>query len=106
MNGTATASLGAGFSGLALGGLTLADFLRLKATGGGAAARQGKSVIMICLGGGPSHLDTYDMKPDSPSEFRGEFRTIRSNVPGMQLCELLPQQAKLADKFAVVRSAT
>src|SRR6185436_13364128 len=66
----------------------------------------GKSVIMICLGGGPSQLDTYDMKPDAPSDFRGEFHPIPSNVPGMQLCELLPRQAKIADKFAVVRSAT
>src|SRR4029079_3006548 len=61
---------------------------------------------MICLGGGPSHLDTYDMKPDAPSEVRGEFRPIRSNVAGIGLCELLPQQAKIGDKFAVLRTAT
>jgi hypothetical protein len=61
---------------------------------------------MICLGGGPSHLDTYDMKPDAPAEFRGEFRPVRSSVPGMPMCELLPEQAKIADRFAVVRSAT
>jgi len=92
--------------GLALGGLALPDFLRLKAEGAVASGGKAKSVIMICLGGGPSHLDTYDMKPNAPAEFRGEFRPIRSNVPGMQLCELLPKQAKLADKFSVVRSAT
>ena len=92
--------------GLALGGLALSDFLRLKAAGAVSSERRGKSVIMICLGGGPSHVDTYDMKPDAPSEIRGEFRPIQSNVSGMTLCELLPQQAKIADKFAVLRTAT
>jgi hypothetical protein len=92
--------------GLALGGLALPDLLRLQAQGAVAPERRGKSVIMICLGGGPSHVDTYDMKPEAPSEIRGEFRPIKSNVPGMDLCELLPRQAKIADKFAVVRSAT
>ena len=91
---------------LALGGISLSNFLRLKASGAVSNKIHGKSVIMICLGGGPSHVDTYDMKPDASSEFRGEFHPIRSNVPGMQLCELLPQQARIADKFAVVRSAT
>src|SRR5438874_11850144 len=61
---------------------------------------------MICLGGGPSHVDTYDMKPGAPAEIRGEFRPIQTNVPGMELSEMLPRQAKMADKFAVVRSAT
>jgi hypothetical protein len=92
--------------GLALGGLALSDLLRLKAQGAVAPERRGKSVIMICLGGGPSHVDTYDMKPEAPTDIRGEFRPIKSNVPGMELSELLPQQAKIADKFAVVRSAT
>ena len=92
--------------GLALGGLTLSDFLRLKAAGAVAPERRGKSVIMICLGGGPSHVDTYDMKPEAPAEIRGEFRPIKTNVPGMELSELLPRQAKIADKFAVVRSVT
>ena len=91
---------------LAFGGLAWADLLRLKAAGAVAPNRQGKSVIMICLGGGPSQVDMYDMKPDAPSEIRGEFRPIESNVPGMPMCELLPRQAKIADKFSVVRSAT
>src|ERR1051325_5529939 len=86
--------------GLALGGLTLSDFLRLKARGAVAPTR-GKSVIMICLGGGPSHLDTYDMKPGAPAEIRGDFHPIRSKVPGMAFCELLSAQAKIADKLAV-----
>src|SRR6185436_4992196 len=92
--------------GLVLGGLALSDLLRLRAEGAVASGKRGKSVIMICLGGGPSHVDMYDMKPGAPSEIRGEFRPIKSNVPGMDLCELLPQQAKIADKFAVLRTAT
>jgi hypothetical protein len=90
--------------GLALGGLALSDFLRLRAAS--APTGRGKSVIMICLGGGPSHLDTYDMKPNAPSEIRGEFRPINTNVAGMQISELLPLQAKIADKFSVLRTAT
>jgi hypothetical protein len=92
--------------GLALGGLALSDFLRLKAQGAVGPGRQGKSVIMICLGGGPSHVDMYDMKPEAPADIRGEFRPIKTNVPEMRISEMLPRQAKIADKFAVVRSAT
>src|SRR5882672_5323023 len=80
--------------GLALGGLAWSDFLRLKAAGALAPEGRTKSVIMICLGGGPSHVDTYDMKPEAPAEIRGEFRPIKSNVPGMRLCGLLPRQEK------------
>jgi hypothetical protein len=89
-----------------MGGLALSDYLRLEAQGAVSPQGRGKSVIMVCLGGGPSHLDTYDLKPDAPSEYRGEFRPIGTNVAGLQVCELLPKQAKLADKFSVVRSAT
>src|SRR5205814_8592389 len=81
---------------LGLGGLTLADLLRLRAAGAVAPEGRGKSVIMICLGGGPSHVDLYDMKPAAPAEFRGEFRPIKSNAPGMELGELLPRQARIA----------
>jgi hypothetical protein len=92
-----------GFLGLA--GLTLADHLRLRA----AAAKAGSptkdtSVILLWLGGGPSHLDMYDLKPSAPAEFRGEFRLIKTNVPGIEVGEHLPRQAKLMDKLAVVRS--
>jgi hypothetical protein len=86
---------------LALGGLTLADLLRSQAHGGEGATT--KSVIMVYLPGGPSHIDLYDMKPDAPVEIRGEFAPIRTNVPGMELCELLPRQAAIADKFAILR---
>jgi hypothetical protein len=81
-------------------GLTLADVLRLRAA---SNAGRGKSVIMIWLRGGPSHIDSYDMKPDAPAEVRGEFRPIPTNVPGIQVCEHLPRQARIMDKLAVIR---
>src|SRR5262245_38822312 len=87
---------------LALGGLTLADLLRQRAVAGSNSS-PAKSVVMIHLSGGPSHLDMYDMKPQAPAEYRGEFRPIRTNVPGVQICELMPRQAKIADKFALLR---
>jgi hypothetical protein len=58
---------------------------------------------MIFLSGGPSHVDMYDMKPHAPVEYRGEFRPTRTNVPGLEICELMPCQAKIADRFAIVR---
>src|SRR5882757_5698369 len=88
--------------GLSLAGLSLADVLKLQAQGGTRAATSGKSVIVVFLAGGPSHIDMYDMKPDAPVEIRGEFRPIHTNVPGMSVCELMPLQARIADKFAVV----
>jgi rhodanese-related sulfurtransferase len=88
-------------------GLTLADMLR----GGTAHAaakkqpsRSRKAAIMIYLPGGPSHMDMYDLKPDAPAEFRGEFKAIDTNVPGVQICEHMPLQAKMWDKLACVRS--
>jgi len=86
---------------LGLGGLTLADLLRLRAQEPNKA--RPKSVIMIYLEGGPSHIDMYDMKPDAPVEFRGEFKPIRTNVPGIEISELMPLQAKIADKFSILR---
>lgn len=86
---------------LALGGLALPDVLRGQAKAG-TAGRQ-KAAIMIFLSGGPSHLDTYDMKPDLGDDYRGEFKPIQTAVPGMEICELLPLQAKIADKIAVLR---
>jgi hypothetical protein len=89
--------------GLALGGLTMGDVLRLQAASRDSARPRSKSIIMVFLSGGPSHLDMYDMKPLAPREYRGEFNPIRTNVPGMQICELMPQQAKIADKFTILR---
>jgi uncharacterized protein (DUF1501 family) len=88
---------------LALGGLSLGDVLRLRAASPPPCKSRPKSVIMIFLSGGPSHLDMYDMKPAAPAEYRGEFRPIKTCVPGIDVCELMPRQAKIADKFAVLR---
>ncbi len=95
---------------LALGafgaGLTLVDQLRAKAatpTSTRSLATP-KSAIMVYLPGGPSHMDMYDLKPEAPAEFRGEFKPIQTNVPGIQISEHMPMQAKMFDKLAVVRS--
>ena len=88
---------------LAVGGLTLGDVLRLRAESPAPGNPRQKSVIMIHLSGGPSHLDMYDMKPDAPREYRGEFSPIRTNVPGIDICELMPMQARIADKFTILR---
>jgi hypothetical protein len=87
-------------------GLTLADVLRVKAAQEPAAVRTSsqKAAIMIYLPGGPSHMDMYDLKPDAPMEFRGEFKPIATNVPGVQICEHMPLQARMWDKLACVRS--
>jgi hypothetical protein len=83
-------------------GLTLADVLRARATA--SAPRKPRSIIMVSLDGGPSHIDLYDLKPDAPANIRGEFKPIKTNVPGFELGELLPLQATIADKLALVRS--
>src|SRR5262249_12432014 len=88
---------------LGLGGLTLADLLRLRAEGNVRADSAHNAGIMVYLPGGRSHIDMYDLKPDAPAEYRGEFRPIRTNVPGIDICELMPQQAKIADRFAILR---
>jgi hypothetical protein len=88
---------------LGLGGLTLPELLRLRAAQG-ETAKTPRAVIMVCLAGGPSHLETYDMKPDAPADYRGEFRPIKTNVPGFDVCEHMPRQTKIADKFALVRT--
>src|SRR5712692_2345241 len=84
-------------------GLTLADMLRLRAAGDTTKSKN-KAAIMIYLPGGPSHMDMYDLKPDAPKEFRGEFNPTDTNVPGVQICEHFPMQAKMWDKLACVRS--
>jgi len=88
---------------LGLAGLTLGDVFRLQAEQANGSRLSRKAVLMVYLPGGPPHQDTYDLKPDAPREVRGEFQPIRTNVAGMDICELLPQQAKLADQFAIVR---
>jgi len=95
--------LHAGALGLAGLGLSLTDLAALKAAG---AVRPDKDVNCICLFlvGAPSQLDTWDMKPDSPSEIRGPYKAIKTNVPGIQISEIFPRMATHADKFALVRS--
>ena len=88
--------------GLGLGGLALPDILRAEAENGGG--KRAKGIIMILLPGGPSHLDMYDLKPEAPKEIRGEFQPIETNVPGTQICELMPRLAKMADKLTLIRS--
>jgi len=87
-------------------GLSLTDMLRAKA-GQDATTKPStpnKAAIMIYLPGGPSHMDMYDLKPEAPMEFRGEFNPIKTNVAGVQICEHMPMQAKMWDKLSVVRS--
>jgi hypothetical protein len=91
--------------GFTKSGLGLADLLRLEAAGEVAPPKAGKSVIFIFLCGGQSHLDTWDMKPQN-TEIGGEFRPIQTNVPELQICELMPKLAKLADKYTVVRNVS
>lgn len=102
---TRRALLRAGFLGL--GGLSLSDLLRSRA----AATAAGKPVndtacILVWLYGGPSHLETYDLKPEAPAEYCGIFRPIATRVSGMEICELLPRQARVADKFVIIRSCS
>ncbi|HEY0455834.1 MAG TPA: DUF1501 domain-containing protein, partial [Verrucomicrobiae bacterium] len=87
---------------LGLGGLALPQLLRAEASSG--IGRSHKSVIMIFLPGGPSHQDMFDLKMNAPSEIRGEFKPIKTNVPGIQICEHLPLMAKQMEKCALIRS--
>ena len=87
---------------LGVGGLTLADLYRAEAVAGTTGGH--KAVINIHLAGGPSHQDMFDLKPEAPVEFRGEFNPIKTNVSGIEICEHMPQLAGMADKYAVLRS--
>jgi Protein of unknown function (DUF1501) len=91
-----------GVLGLGLPGL-LAARSRAEAAPRGGAARA-KSMILVFLSGGLSHIDSFDMKPDAPAGIRGEFQPIETNVAGLRICEHLPGLAKRADRWAVVRS--
>ncbi|PYT29765.1 MAG: DUF1501 domain-containing protein, partial [Acidobacteria bacterium] len=78
-------------------GINLAGVLR-------AGGKKDVSCIVLWQSGGPAHQDTWDLKPDAPIEYRGEFKPIPTNVPGIQICEHLPFTAKQADKFTILRS--
>jgi len=86
--------------GFAMGGLALPSLLRAEP----AQETSHRAIINVYLPGGPSHMDMFDMKPDAPKEIRGDFSTIQTNVPGIEICELFPQMAKMMDKFILVRS--
>ncbi len=91
--------------GLSVLGLGMSDFLKMKAEAAAVGnSMEDRSVIFIWLPGGMPHMETYDMKPEAPSEYRGDFRPIRTNVKGIEVCEYMPMHAKIADKFAVIRS--
>jgi hypothetical protein len=88
--------------GMALGGLSLPGLLKAEAAAG--VGRSHKAIINVFLAGGPPHLDMWDLKPEAPREIRGEFQPIKTNVPGIDICELFPEMAKMMDKFAIIRS--
>src|SRR5438477_10214995 len=86
--------------GLGIAGLALPDLLRNEAR---AADSRPKSIIYIVLGGGPSHIDMWDLKPHAPAEYRGPFNPIATKVPGIQICEHMPLQAQMMDRLALLR---
>ena len=90
--------------GLSALGLTLPGFFRLqRSAAAGARAKNPTSCILLWMQGGPSHLDTFDPKPDAPAEIRGEFKTIPTTLAGIRLAEHLPRLARQTDKFSIVR---
>jgi hypothetical protein len=91
-----------GVAGMASVGLP--QLLRAREESARAGGTRNTSVILIWLDGGPSHMDLYDMKPDAPAEYRGIWRPIRTRVPGFDITELFPRQARFTDKFSIVRS--
>src|SRR4051812_37153915 len=85
-------------------GFSLQQFLARAAEG--PVTGKAKAAIFVRLGGGPSHMDTFDLKPDAPDTHRGEFKPIATNVDGIQICEHLPKLAKCADKYAILRGVS
>ncbi len=92
--------------GLGLCGVGMLDVLRAQSLAETKSAAKAKHMIVCWMGGGPPHIDMFDMKPDAPAEYRGEFKPIQSTVPGLQVCELMPGLAKRAHKYTVLRSVT
>jgi len=95
------------FVRIGLGGLCslgLTDLLRLQSRADEARRSSPKSILVVWLWGGPSHMETFDLKPNAPAEYRGDFNPIATNAPGIQISEHLPRLARLADKFAIIRS--
>jgi len=92
-------------SGFGLG-MGLPQFLAKASEGQLNPKAKGKAAIFVRLAGGPTHMDTFDLKPDAPDTHRGEFKEIKTNVPGVRFCEHLPKLAKVADKFAILRGVS
>ena len=91
--------------GAAFSGLGLANLLRMQAQGAEAqSSGDDPAVIFLWMPGGPPHMETFDMKPDAPEDYRGAFRPIKTNVAGIEICEHLPLLARLADKYTLIRS--
>jgi hypothetical protein len=86
--------------------LSLPKYLALASTGGVVSGAKGKAAIFVRLGGGPSHMDSFDLKPDAPDTHRGEFKEIATNVPGIRISEHLPKLAMCADKYAILRGVS
>src|SRR5438132_12286676 len=91
--------------GASLCGVGLLDLLRARADAGGAEPRA-KQMICVWMAGGPPHIDMFDMKPDAPEDYRGEFKPIKTKVPGLDICELMPNLARMADQYPIIRSVT
>lgn len=89
---------------LGAGGLGIADLLKLKAEGANNQKQQDTNVILFWLSGGPGHMETWDPKPEAPSDYRGPFESIPTSLASVQFGELMPEQAKLADHLAVLRT--
>ena len=87
-------------------GLTMGGFLKMADAGEVQTSAKSKAAIFIELPGGPSHIDTFDLKPNAPSEFRGKFNPIKTVSPGVEICEHLPLLAKTTDKFAILRGVS
>ncbi len=85
-------------------GLGAADLFRMRAEAALPGVPQDTAVVYVWLGGGCSQLETWDMKPGASDEVRGKFKPIKTNVPGIEICELLPKQAAIADKFTLIRT--
>jgi len=90
--------------GVGLFGLTMADLLHARTQGGSSKAAAADQMVVIWLGGGPPHQDMFDLKPDAPAEYRGEFKPIKTNASGVEISELFPRLAQNADKFTILRS--
>src|SRR5687768_8223701 len=85
-------------------GLTMADLLRARGAESAKVRPKADHMIVVWLGGGPPHQDMFDMKPDAPAEIRGIYHPIKTNVAGMEVCELMPRLARIANKYTILRS--